>query len=101
MVKLNTDAAMQSSGSCGFGMVLRDATGAILMSKCYRFRSNILVNDAEVETVVFGISRASEGSFTKIIFETNSLALLHHLSKQQFPSTYYGTRLLQIVDLSQ
>ncbi|KAL5734299.1 hypothetical protein ACOSP7_032160 [Xanthoceras sorbifolium] len=64
-LKLYTDAALDLSwGNTGFGVVLRNHCGEVMLSGLVSFDGVLKLDDAEAKAILFGVSVALEGGFS-------------------------------------
>ncbi|PWA76154.1 hypothetical protein CTI12_AA238720 [Artemisia annua] len=85
-IKFNCDAAWQKeSGKVGMGFVARNCNGEVLLSGA---RSEFYANsplEAEAKAVWWATKQAQSRGYSEVVFESDSLTLVHALRNQSIP----------------
>ncbi|GKB84291.1 reverse transcriptase, partial [Tanacetum coccineum] len=85
-IKFNCDAAWQrESGKVGMGFVARNCNGEVLLSGA---RSEFYANsplEAEAKAIWWAIQHARSRCYPEVVFESDSLTLVHALRNQSIP----------------
>ncbi|GKD65499.1 reverse transcriptase [Tanacetum coccineum] len=85
-IKFNCDAAWQKeSGTLGMGFVARNCNGEVLLSGA---RSEFYANsplEAKAKAIWWAIQHARNRCYPEVVFESDSLTLVHALRNQSIP----------------
>lgn len=81
--KLNTDAAPFENGRIGFGAVVRDAIGNVMVASCDYVAGNENVEIAEALAARHGLKVAWEAGLRDIMLEVDNAKLFWHLKKKK------------------
>lgn len=77
--KINSDVAMFEDGSMGFGAVVRDYVGDVMLSTCWKVGGVERVDVAEAMAARHALGVAFDAGLRTVILETDSISILYEL----------------------
>lgn len=98
-VKLNCDTANFKMTGNGLGFVIRNDKGEVLMSSMKRIPSQLDIESAEAQSLLFGLTSALDGGSHSIIAESNSSILIKKLQLSSPQRSYFSTLVMVIKPL--
>ena len=75
-MKINIDAALQTEGWVGMGVIARDDKGEVLMAVVKQVRNTWTVTIVEAEAALFGVQLARRFHYQRILIESVCLPLI-------------------------
>ena len=84
----------------GFGGVVRDEDGDVVVASCEWEQGNFEVDVAEAMAARHALSIAMEAGFSRIILETDCAKLANHLSKKKRELSCFGNVVHDILMLA-
>ncbi|KAM0890195.1 hypothetical protein ACQ4PT_027204 [Festuca glaucescens] len=71
LLKLNVDGSYANDNSAGAGIVIRDQTGAVILTACWQLQHCIDATEAEVAAMELGIAQAMNVTFDSFVLESD------------------------------
>ncbi|XP_021726822.1 uncharacterized protein LOC110693947 [Chenopodium quinoa] len=100
MIKVNSDAAKISNSAVGFGGVMCDNVGDVVVSTCLKMEGAFEVDVMEAMAMRHALQITLESGFSTICLETDCLKLFSHLKKATITSNAFGVIVNDILNLS-
>lgn len=97
--KINTDAAVSSSGKVGIGGVARDYRGEVAWCFAENVTLNLLVDDAEALALLRSLEIATAKHMYRVSFEVDSQVLSNAILFPRIDLSLFGTIVLEIREL--
>ena len=100
VVKINSDAAIFKSGKVGFGGIMRDADGDVMVATCACIEGNFAVDEGEALAVRHSLSIALEAGLRRVQVESDSLKVIVHLKEGKRENSSFGNIIYDILEIS-
>lgn len=98
---MNVDAAIpEDRSACTAGFLVRDFTGAVMMSGSCPLGGSVSVLQAELVSILSGLEFANQAGFRRIIVASDCLTAINACNGLASFSDYHGTVLQDIKRLA-
>lgn len=98
-VKINSDATIFKEGKVGFGGIMRDDVGDIMMATCMSMEGCHSVGEAKALAVRHSLSVALEAGLRSIELDSDCLKFTTHLQQGRLENTSFGNLVFDILEL--
>lgn len=98
--KLNTDATIFPDGKVGFGSIMRDEDGDIIMATSNIQEGVFEVDEAEALAARHAVILAMESGMRNFELESDCLKLISHLKKGTKENSSFGNIVFDILELN-
>ena len=98
-LKINTDAAIFGDQLVGFGGIVRDQAGEVMLATCETMDGDFMVDEAEAMAARHALQITIEAGFRQVILETDNLKLYTHLKKGYCENTSFGRIVADILKM--
>ncbi|KAL2892194.1 LINE-1 reverse transcriptase-like protein [Bienertia sinuspersici] len=89
--KVNSDVAFLENMMMGFGMVVRDHVGDVLMSSCLKLKGVDRIDVAEAMALRHAVKIAIEAGFRAVVVETDCMRVFTHLKNKLQDNSEFGS----------
>ncbi|KAL2943143.1 hypothetical protein RDABS01_031491, partial [Bienertia sinuspersici] len=89
--KINSDAAIFGSGRVGFGTIMRDFSGDVMVAACDWVEGDNEIEVAEALGARFALQIAVEAGLSRVVLEVENVKLFSHLKNNTYENSYFGT----------
>ncbi|XP_021768618.1 uncharacterized protein LOC110732940 [Chenopodium quinoa] len=100
VIKVNTDAAIIPPAAVGFGGVMGDHMGDVVVAMCMKMEGRFEVDVIEAMAMRHALQVTMESGFSSVCLETDCFKLYSHLSKATVTTNAFGRIVNDILMLA-
>lgn len=99
--KVNSDAACFKDGAVGFGGIMRDAEGDVMVATCHHIGGVFTAEEAEALAARHALVIALEAGLRMTVLESDCLKLISHLKEGKRENSCFGNIVLDIMEIGE
>lgn len=97
--KVNSDATCFKEGCVGFGEIMRNVEGDVMVATFNQFGGSFTAEEAEAMAARHALSIAVEVGLMRLVLECDCLKLITHLKEGKRENSSFGNIVLDIIEI--